>query len=1394
MERKYVLGVDAGSVSAAFCLVDCAGRVCQYSCAPHHGDAAGTLKKLLSSLDPKTIRVVAATSSTPAGVRADLVVDNQVAALQAARRFHHQVGTLLVVGGERFCAIRLSENDGPPAISFNTSCAAGTGGFLDQQAERLGLSGPGELAELAAGNQDDIPTIATRCAVFAKTDLAHAQQQGATIAQICDGLCAGLARNIADTLFAKRPPRPPVIFAGGVSQNPAVARHLSRILDVEIKAAGDLPYPAAGAALVALAQGARGRAVSSWDRLFAKKKNRRAFHFPPLTLAQSRYPDFSGHESYLYEAGEKFPGGPVEVDVYEKPAPGKTPVYVGVDVGSTSTKAVATDTGGEPLAGFYTRTAGAPLMAVRHLFLALSDYLSRHGSSPEFLGVGTTGAGRKFVGAVLNADMAIDEITTHARAAAMLMPEVDTIIEIGGQDAKFTTLANGGVTFCAMNSVCAAGTGSFVEEQAKRLSVPLERAAEVAEGCRAPMASDRCTVFMERDISHCMREGYATGELLAATLHSVCENYLSKVAVESRVGKNVCFQGATGKNRALVAAFEQRLKRPIHVSRYCHLTGALGACLLLRDQGLKASGFRGLAALERPIPLTHETCSLCANHCRITVADVAGERVAYGFLCGREDGDDKPSKNNPSGFDLYQERKKVFSPSLKSRSGPVFGIPRALHLYEDAEFWRVFFDSLGFSTVLGKDKMDRAVAGRQRAGADFCAPMCAFTGQVADLLQKADYVFAPFYLEHKTREKDTRRQYCYYTHFAPTLAASQDPERVLTPLVRYKNGDWQANLELFRMFRGILDSPPGFGEVARAWDAALQWKQEQENQWRETFLQRFSTGKLNVLLLGRPYTVLSKGMGQNIAGLFGALGVRAFYQDMVPRPERTEGEISAILGELHWQYASRILEAALYAAETPDLYPVLVTSFKCSPDSFVADYFRELMEAHGKPYLVLQLDEHGSGVGYETRIEAACRSFENHRQRTKRHKNRARTNTGGSRRLFSLDGRTLFLPSWDRSSFRLLAAALRREGVDARLLDENPDIVSRAMRHNTGQCIPMNIIAQQYAESIRARDLDPARCALWMTRSRLACNLPMFPRHISQLLPSLGKGMDKAGVYVGDISFLDVSYTMPLRVYLAFLCGGAVRSLACRIRPYETEPGAADTAMEQSIKELEEAFLGHRGLPAVLESTAARFAAIPVDGPPRPKVAIFGDLYVRDNEFLNQDLIGAIEAAGGEAVPLAYSDYLKMASTACFSRWLREGQFKTVLSYRAILALVSLAEHLYGRHFKALGANRLERPVALDKVLSTYRMRREHAGESLENLIKVHTLVQNDPGIRLFVQASPAFCCPSLVTEAMGADIQKRLGVPVVTITYDGTRAPKNEAIVPYLECATRGEPATRAA
>jgi predicted CoA-substrate-specific enzyme activase len=1388
-----ILGIDVGSVAVSAVLIDPTKKIIDSAYFFHQGDVRHTLEKIFSSFDNAAPMALGATSSTPSHLSIDRKYDNRIAVIAACRHYFPAIGSILLVGGERFGLLTFDESGNYKNYKTNTSCAAGTGSFLDQQARRLNLAGAAELARIALMNKDEIPRIASRCAVFAKTDLVHAQQEGYSLAAICEGLCRGLAQNIVNTLFTEDNLSLPIIFAGGVAKNSAVVNHISSILKKEIIADSRAHlFGALGAAFLLSDESGRSKKNYNFSSLDLMHPDTDRFHYDnaPLKLTLSHYPAFKNAEHYEFQNPDSPLLWPIEVDVYEHKESGKDlEAYFGIDIGSTSTKALILLKNGTIFAAFYTKTAGKPIDAVQEIMAAIRDLEMSKCINLHFLGAGATGSGRKLIGRIIGADCVIDEISAHARAALHIRPDADTIIEIGGQDSKFTTLANQMVTFCAMNTVCAAGTGSFIEEQAEKLGCPLSEYSARTENERSPVTSDRCTVFMERDLNHYLNLGYSTNQVLASVLHSITENYLTKVAIESSMGECILFQGATAKNRALVAAFEKRLGKPIHVSPYCHVAGALGVALVLRDQNISKTAFRGRDLIGKKIPVKSEICNICTNHCKITVAQIDGRKTAYGFLCGRDYETKRYINNNTSGFDLLKARKNItdISKIYECRSDITIGIPAALYLREDTFFWKTFFKELAIRSVSSEVCETALSNGKRLAGAEFCAPMAAFHGHVDYLLDKSDFVFTPYYMEQKTNTPDIRRNYCYYSQFAPALAQNMSHNRrgrILAPLLYYRYSRLHVKKELYRTFKPLFSHPPSFLEVSKAYDRAIAHKESCLCKMRERYIKE-TDGKeeFHVVLLGRPYTILDNKMNKGIPDIFASMGIKIFYQDMLSCDGRQTEPIKPLLNEFHWHYAAKILEAAQIIGISRFSYPVLITSFRCSPDSFVIEYFKKIMESAGKPYLMLQLDEHDSSVGYETRIEAAARSFKNHLEKTQK------TATAGRRRTVvpavrKLKGKTLLFPNWDNLSLRLLMVCLRKAGIDARLMEESESIIQKSLRLNTGQCIPLNIIASEFINYIEKYDLDPGNTALWMMDSIIPCNLRLFKSHIKYILESHGHGMEEAQVYTGGLSMSDLSVRIPVNAYFAFMFGGIVRKMGCLIRPYEKLKGTTDKIIEESVHLFSDAFLGKCSKEEAVAETVLRFKSIETENRAirRPKVAIFGDLYVRDNDVMNQNLIHFIEDHGGEVVTTPYSSYVKMIARPYFRKWLYEGRFLEVFSSGGLISLLTKMETRYTKYFKQI----IETPEpAYDtpsrKILSEYNLRIEHTGESMDNILKIFYLLENHPDISLFVQTSPAFCCPSLVTEAMADRIQKKTGVPIVSITYDGTGGNKNESIIPFL-------------
>jgi len=538
-------GIDIGSLSIGTALLE-DGKIISTSYRAHRQDIRSALDEIFDSDQTRGCSAIGITGNFPA-VNSSLL-DNALCVIQGARHIVPSTRNVFSIGAGHFMLCLFDELGLYKKHTTNPPCASGTGSFIEQQALRLKLS-VAELTERAGGYQGKIPPIATRCAVFAKSDIIHAMQGGYSIDAVCAGLCQGIARTIIDSLLKGRELKEPIAVVGGVSLNKKLVQAMQQLLAKQM-VVPDYATVAGAVGAALLAQDNKLDVEEILDNKHGEKQLRKA-----LTLKQSNYPDFS-RGKYKEENGVEILSPPQPVIAADR-------LYLGIDIGSTSSKAVLINKQLKIVKGYYTRTRGDPVSAVRLLINCIKKNLS--GKTFTLAAAATTGSGRKMIKELFRADLEINEITAHAKAASLLYPEVDTIIEIGGQDSKFTLIKDGEVYYSHMNYVCAAGTGSFIEEQAKLLAVDLDDFSDLALGALAPYTSDRCTVYMERDLGELKSRGFKRQALAAAVLFSVRDNYLAKVVSRSPLGNHIVFQGATARNQALVAVFEQYVKKAIHL-------------------------------------------------------------------------------------------------------------------------------------------------------------------------------------------------------------------------------------------------------------------------------------------------------------------------------------------------------------------------------------------------------------------------------------------------------------------------------------------------------------------------------------------------------------------------------------------------------------------------------------------------------------------------------------------------------------------------------------------------------------------------------------------------------------------------------------------------------------
>jgi predicted CoA-substrate-specific enzyme activase len=891
------------------------------------------------------------------------------AVAKGVRLFCPEVRTVFEMGGEASKYLRLEPEEASKylgIIDYSSSgdCAAGTGSFIDQQASRLLYSV--EEVGAAACSASCAARIAGRCSVFAKTDMIHAQQKGYSTDQILRGLCDAVARNFKSSIVKGRAVVPPVVFIGAVARNEGVLRALREVFQLTDSQLGvpDLYawFGAVGAALFE-AEETRKRSFKRIHQLQQHAGSRHEFACSdPLSMQNVVLLRERLDDTRALAAGET-------VDA-----------YLGIDVGSVSTNLVATDAEGNVLHEIYLRTQGRPIDVVNNGLAEIRDVL---GGRINIRGVGTTGSGRELIGELVGADTVNDEITAHKTGAMHVcqrlgMQPVDTIFEIGGQDSKFIRMENDVVVDFTMNEACAAGTGSFLEEQAEKLGIAIkEEFARLGLASKRPARlGERCTVFMERDVTSLLLKGAEVGDLAAGLAYSVALNYLNRVVRGRKIGNVIYFQGGTAYNDAVAAAFSQILGKTITVPPHNGVIGAIGMALIARDRmrdSQHPSKFRGYDLTAVNYTSREFVCRACSNYCDMKEFTVEGQRSYWGDKCSDKFRKRARTDRKPVIDDLIEYRDSILEEVLKPprEKRPTVGIPRAMYYYDRFPFWCAYFQELGFNVVLSRRTDGKiAAAGDEMAIAQPCFPVIVAHGHVQDLIeQKADYILLPNVMNMESRAA-TEAHLCPWNQTLPFVVRAVprlESLRMLAPTVHFQLGRSLVQKEL----AGFASEKLGIAR--RVSDRAVTQAYAAQGAFTDALLEA-GTNALRKLaaarepalvLVGRPYNMYDRSINCDVPRKLRALyGANVVPMDFLPVEDE---DILDINPNMYWNSGRRILAAAQITRRYPNLHLVYISNFKCGPDSYIKSFMND---AAGKPGLVLQFDGHSNDAGFITRCEA----------------------------------------------------------------------------------------------------------------------------------------------------------------------------------------------------------------------------------------------------------------------------------------------------------------------------------------------------------------------------------------------------------------------------------------
>ncbi len=884
--------------------------------------------------------------------------------------FYPAAQTILEIGGNVSRFVRLEHYHSGKELAIvdyerNGECAAGTGSFIDQQAARLRF----DIAEIGdmVIRAEESANIAGRCSVFAKSDMIHAQQRGYSPESIFKGLCEAVVRNFKGTVLRGKVLNPPVVFIGGVAANKGVVDALASICGLD-----DLIIPDQFAHMSAL-----GAAVLQSGKPYSADKGE-------SVICRSDQPSLQTTQKPLDFSSVRF----FSDQVFCSNEMNNTPVkaYLGIDIGSVSSNFVLLDAGGRVIDEIYTQTEGRPVKVVETEF---RRWLEKWGDRIEVCGVGTTGSGRELVGELVGADCVHDEITAHKTGAEFLSAHlfndaVDTIFEIGGQDSKFISVDDGVVVDFTMNEACAAGTGSFLEEQALRMGISIkDEFADLALSSQEPVVmGERCTVFMEKDVISYLQQGESKRDIAAGLSYAVVLNYLNRVVRGRKIGNRIFFQGGTAYNRAVAAAFATVLQKQVIVPPHNGVIGAIGAALLAREymqNSTIATKFHGLNLSQIEFTIRHIRCNGCSNQCDVQEITVNGEKTYWGDKCSERFRKKKKQHQKamiPNLMQFYRDTLFAEIPGANGRELKI-GIPRALYFYDQYPFWRAYFSAIGVQVVLSEATHSRIIkAGREDTIAEPCFPIIAAFGHMSSLLKKEiDYIFVPNVINSETEFPETESWLCPWGQTLPLVFKNTHHshpmiDKILSPVVRFRDGQKYVEKNLLPLAKQLGINKHKHGRaVEYAYSVQAEFKSKIAHQGKRVLKRLLSQKQQAIVLLGRPYNIYDGGISLNVAQkLYQLYGINVVPMDFLPLQHI---DISDIHPNMFWNYGKRILQAARFISRHNHLHAIYFTNFKCGPDSYIRHFVRE---AIGQAYLTLQFDDHSNDAGIMTRCEAYLQS------------------------------------------------------------------------------------------------------------------------------------------------------------------------------------------------------------------------------------------------------------------------------------------------------------------------------------------------------------------------------------------------------------------------------------
>ena len=1304
------IGIDIGSTTVKVAVLDDDDKLIYGDYQRHRADIRNTiitvankaldfLEKELPAGKEQTV-TVKVTGSGGLSVSQWLnvpFVQEVIAATTSVKKLIPQTDVVIELGGED---AKITYFKGGVEQRMNGTCAGGTGAFVDQMAALLETDAMG-LNELAKGAQQIYP-IAARCGVFAKTDIQPLINEGARREDIAASIFQAVVSQTISGLACGKPIRGNVAFLGGPLHFLDQLRQ--RFIETLKLKPEEVIVPEDSQLFVA-----SGCAFSA-ERKFTGDAS--DYKFPTVQEFRDSLKNLVGAELSEVQRLEPLFKSQAELDEFtvrhseQKARRGdldKThgPVFLGLDSGSTTTKAVLIDKDGRIIWSFYAHNQGNPVeLAVK----VLKDLYAKLPEDVYIARAVSTGYGEALFQAALGVDAGEVETITHFRAANFFVPGVEFLLDIGGQDMKALRMKDGAIVSIQLNEACSSGCGSFLDNFANTMGMDVKEFGKIALMAQKPVdLGSRCTVFMNSRVKQAQKEGASVADIAAGLSYSVIKNALFKVIKlrkASDIGSKVVVQGGTFFNDAILRAFEKIAGVEVYRPDVAGLMGAYGSALIAYDQWLDLTAPKpgepegtvhevhsGIAKLEDlesfKVSLELKRCGKCQNNCLLTINTFSTGSQKRTFITGNrcekgaeleEAGDgkskiiDASNKNNtdldddtgplPNLFAWKTKRLFHYVPR-KPEDAPLgdVGIPRVLNLYENYPLWFTFFNELGFRVLLSQ-RSSRNVyeKGLESIPSEsVCYPGKISHGHVESLLQRGiKFIFYPCAPYEKIEDEGAGNHYnCPIVTSYPEVLRNNIDVLRQDPSITFMNPflpifDKQALAE--RLAEELLPKFPAltrekiFAAVDKAWNEQEQFKLDVQRAGEEALEEVITKGGSGIVLAGRPYH-LDPEINHGIPEMINGLGLAVFTEDSIAHLGTIERPLRIVD---QWTYHNRLYRAAQFVAEMPDLELVQLTSFGCGLDAVTADQVDEILKAKNRMYTLIKIDE-GSNLGaVRIRIRSLIAAVKARRRNKVKQSYKS---SAYQRVVFTEEMKythTIIAPQMSPIHFRLLKKAFESQGYNFVVLDSvDPKAVDAGLRYvNNDACYPSIIVAGQMMAALESGKYDLNHVSLLITQTGGGCRATNYIGFIRRALNDAGW----SHIPVISLSALGLETNPGFKLTIGLvdnlvksvMIGDIFMRVLYRVRPYEAVPGSANQLYEKWNDKAEALFkkgASWRGYHKLIKGIIRDFDNLPLKPIKKPRVGVVGEILVKFHPTANNHIVETIEKEGAECVMPDLADF-----------------------------------------------------------------------------------------------------------------------------------------------------------